>query len=1316
MNLTAQFGNAFVNYHPGKDGIGEDISELNSSTYNLRDATYTREGYVQVGWSLTDGGEKRYDLKAPYTIGDAIDLYPVWGRMYVITYSAGYQSTTEIKAEGIETTLKGETFKKAGCRQSGWTRTLGGDKEFELGGKFNLDADITLYPSWSECKYDIVYDTDGGEFETETPISSYDYFDTTKLPTCTKPGYQFLGWCGKIGDIEIDTPITSMPLGAEGTAELKAQWKQDVVYDINYNLNQTGAQIDAETYPKQYTIGKGSVKLPNAIRLGYKFLGWSGSIGSTNYTKIMEIPSDAVGDASLSPEWEKGFVVTYAPDSDTEGSAVKDTKYNGEDLILRGAEFTHSGYMQVGWSTSDGGETVYELGDAYIPDADITLYPTWAEGYTITYRSGSDVGSKRILQTVEPGQTAELRDIPFIKAGANQIGWATEENGGKIYDLGAEYKDGIDITLYPAWDTVIYTITYTLNGGSIADTEYATEYVYGAITELPKIVTRSGYTFLGWYEDSSYTKKKEKLEATDSGNKTLYARWERDSGYKVNISTKIEHGTIVANPTRATAGTRINLIAIPDEGYRYKPGSWNVSPALSSNNTIIVSGVNAHFNMPGNSVAVACEFEEIKYYETTFNANGGVGTMESQTYPDGQYVTLPPNRFTREGYTFIGWNRANNGSGVGYTDCAEAYINVKQTLYAQWIEKDKDPDFNLSALSAVNVGKNDAELTFTASKAGTYYYILSKKDDAAPQSISDFALGRIIRSEYEWKKTAGTVSGTMTEGTNSISLSELDEYAEYTLYLAAVGENGDVTTADTVLSCSFTTSTDKLAVTVSELPVFSGIYGQRAVQMTLTGGKVTYGDVEIPGTWKVTDKNKTDIPTVETSKTYDVTFTPDDSRYRPLIRKLTPIVAKKKITVKADSKERAYGESDPEFTFTISSGTLVSGDQKSDLGITLSCAADSTSPVKAGGYAITGASSSANYDVTITAGVLTINKANGAISGTEAYTKSYGDSTFALDAVSNHSESELKYTVKDSKDSSGTVTANDKVISVDENGNVTIKAAGSATVTISQAASTNYNAAQDKTVSIVVNRYGNAPNMPESTMKATSECKTVGELELPEGWIWNSEDIEKAIKAGGEVSATAEYIGAGSGNYATESVTILITGERKEGAHGGGAPLLPQEPSTGTDNPQIPGQTGEEAEQSGTATGASGQTEDIEQTAAIKNIKEKVSEMSTIARSSKTARGGIKISLKIDSKTEEAIKAIEKMGYIVKYRFYRSTKKSASYSAKITKTGKTYTNTSGKKGTKYYYKARIQVFDKNGRLVAQTELKQCRYASRTWSK
>ena len=70
----------------------------------------------------------------------------------------------------------------------------------------------------------------------------------------------------------------------------------------------------------------------------------------------------------------------------------------------------------------------------------------------------------------------------------------------------------------------------------------------------------------------------------------------------------------------------------------------------------------------------------------------------------------------------------------------------------------------------------------------------------------------------------------------------------------------------------------------------------------------------------------------------------------------------------------------------------------------------------------------------------------------------------------------------------------------------------------------------------------------------------------------------------------------------------------------------------------------------------------------------------------------------------------------MKYNFYRSTKKSSKYESMLIKDGKTYTNTMGKKNQMYYYKARVQVYDAEGKLIARTALKDCWYANRQWTK
>ena len=118
----------------------------------------------------------------------------------------------------------------------------------------------------------------------------------------------------------------------------------------------------------------------------------------------------------------------------------------------------------------------------------------------------------------------------------------------------------------------------------------------------------------------------------------------------------------------------------------------------------------------------------------------------------------------------------------------------------------------------------------------------------------------------------------------------------------------------------------------------------------------------------------------------------------------------------------------------------------------------------------------------------------------------------------------------------------------------------------------------------------------------------------------------------------------------------------------------------------------------------------------VEKAKALTKEMKLTARSAKTAKKNIKITVKTNSKTTATIKELKDLGYTVKYRYYRSTKKASAYKSSVTKSSKTYINTAGKKGRMYYYKAQVRVYDENGKLIAKTALKQCKYANRAWSR
>ncbi len=104
------------------------------------------------------------------------------------------------------------------------------------------------------------------------------------------------------------------------------------------------------------------------------------------------------------------------------------------------------------------------------------------------------------------------------------------------------------------------------------------------------------------------------------------------------------------------------------------------------------------------------------------------------------------------------------------------------------------------------------------------------------------------------------------------------------------------------------------------------------------------------------------------------------------------------------------------------------------------------------------------------------------------------------------------------------------------------------------------------------------------------------------------------------------------------------------------------------------------------------------------------------ARSVKTAKKNVKVRLEMDAESAAAVRELQTLGYTAKHKFYRSEKKARQYEAKLTKTSKVYVNTQGEKGKRYYYKARVMVYDPSGKLVTYSKLTQCKYAERLWTK
>ena len=116
--------------------------------------------------------------------------------------------------------------------------------------------------------------------------------------------------------------------------------------------------------------------------------------------------------------------VTYQPGEYGTGNAVTDIKFYNDILTLRGKLFTRTGYTQIGWATTDGGEKVYGFDAVYTQNEALTLYPVWnTNKYTITFDTA---GGSEIAPITQDYGTQIASPADPTREGYAFMGWDTE--------------------------------------------------------------------------------------------------------------------------------------------------------------------------------------------------------------------------------------------------------------------------------------------------------------------------------------------------------------------------------------------------------------------------------------------------------------------------------------------------------------------------------------------------------------------------------------------------------------------------------------------------------------------------------------------------------------------------------------------------------------------------------------------------------------------------------------------------------------------------------------------------------------------------
>ena len=198
-----------------------------------------------------------------------------------------------------------------------------------------------------------------------------------------------------------------------------------------------------------------------------------------------------------------------------------------------------------------------------------TLGPDGLKVVTLDLGGGKLGGSSDAIQIiVKTGSefTAPASDGMTRPDGDTGNFFMWRGSNGKFYVPGDSVP--ADVTaLTVQWTAPTYTVTLNTNGGTIADGKDVTGYTYGVGATLPTDVTRTGYTFKGWYDNEGLTGDPvTAIGNTETGNKEYWAKWEIN---QYTITVKPENGKADITITQ-DYGTAITAPADPTrEGYTF---------------------------------------------------------------------------------------------------------------------------------------------------------------------------------------------------------------------------------------------------------------------------------------------------------------------------------------------------------------------------------------------------------------------------------------------------------------------------------------------------------------------------------------------------------------------------------------------------------------------------------------------------------------------------------------------------------------------------------------------------------------------------
>ena len=617
-----------------------------------------------------------------------------------------------------------------------------------------VTGDRTLTGFWTfipEKEHTLTYQFAEDDIWTPSILSALaakkQYFRTEPVTAAGEPSY-------KQGGLYVSPDLMlkgAWTFGGWKRSDTKTTVKANDKFEMPGNdVTLTGQwSFTPDTYTVSYNIGNGTGTLPGSHnRYDYSAIPdkagcveasgipFGASITLRKFTGTAPQTADGkdtyfAGWSIVNPatEYDVNAIQTYGPGAVVDDETLRASEATNHHVTL------YAVYKPVGTATVEFDATPAEGGT-------VSLF---SGSFTVT---GSNVTGVDVVSTAEP------------KAGWHFVGWYEETGSDKTKVTEGLSNDDLTLTVtaktmaeklgllsnetpahvvhYVAvFEPNTFTVCFNANGG---ERSMGNQTFGGA--DSPRNLTKNafikaGYEFVGWAEYSDEEKPSDgtgtiyrdgalfenvttyRGEQINNGDTiTLYAQWERLPDVTILYTPEpTSLGTVELNGIAAEGNDTITV----QEGTVYEQlnpetGEVQGATAVPGKGSVFVGWYDAQDTershpLTDGSTTYTPEKEDssgryqkgsyvalfrLKQYVLRYDANGGTGTMEDQTFPHGQTHPLEKCAFSREGYSFVGWATGQKGE-VKYEDQKNIKLekefqnltndNEKVTLYAVWQEQ-----------------------------------------------------------------------------------------------------------------------------------------------------------------------------------------------------------------------------------------------------------------------------------------------------------------------------------------------------------------------------------------------------------------------------------------------------------------------------------------------------------------------------------------------------------------------------------------------------------------------------------------------------